>query len=557
MEQSNLHLHSYLVKIFYLGNIIGNLCNIYKVDKGEYMTDLEITLLVISVILFLAFVGYILATFFLPIFKKKKASKQAARIIKDAEVKADHIVKNAQIDGKQTVYEMKQEAEKEIREKKRELQSQEDKLFSREQSIDRRDQALLQKENVLEEKNEQLARRNKEVDKKEITLQEKIDSIISELEKVAQMSLQEARDELFKRVESKVSKEMTAYIKNREDEAKEEADNKARELLAEAMNKYAQEVTTEKTVSVVSLPNDEMKGRIIGREGRNIRSLEQLLGVDLIIDDTPEVITVSCFDPIRREIARRSLEYLIQDGRIQPGRIEEVVEKVKNEIQTLTREAGQEAAFKLGLPRINKELLEYVGRMKFRTSYGQNTYQHSMEVAYLCGMMASELGLDPNIARRCGLLHDIGKSADFELEGSHVEVGVRLAKKYGEPDVVINAIESHHGDVEPKSVYAVLTQAADTLSAARPGARSEILENYVKRIEQLEEICKSYDGVYQSYAMQSGREVRVMVVPEKIDDLQAFKLAQDIRERIENEMTYPGQIKVSVIREYRAVETAK
>ena len=495
--------------------------------------------------------------FFIPFFRKQRASKRAQKIIRDAEIKAEHLTKNAQLDGKQVVYEMKQEADKEIKEKKLEITNLENKLSQREQTIDRRDAALIQKENTLEEKNENLNRRLKELDKKETTLQQKIDSIIAELEKVAQMSTQQARDELFARVESKISQEIAVYIKNKEDEAREQADDRAKELLGLAISKYAQDVTTEKTVSVVALPNDEMKGRIIGREGRNIRTIEQLCGVDLIIDDTPEVITVSCFNPIRREIARLSLESLIKDGRIQPGRIEEIVEKCKNEVQESIHKTGQDVAFKLGLPRINKELLDYVGRLKYRTSYGQNALDHSMEVAYLSGIMAAELGLDQNLARRAGLLHDIGKSVDFEMEGSHVEIGARLAKKYGEPDIVINSIESHHGDVPAKSIIANLVQAADTLSAARPGARSEILENYIKRIEQLEEICSSYDGVYQSYAMQSGRELRVMVIPEKIDDVAAFKLARDIRERIENEMTYPGQIKVSVIREYRAVETAK
>ena len=495
--------------------------------------------------------------FLIPFVRNNIAKNNAKKIIRDAEIKAEHITKNAQLDGKQAVNELKQEANREIHERKQELQQQEKSLQQREQSIDRRDAALLAKENTLDEKNETLNRRLKELDRKEATLQEKIDSIITELEKVAQMSTQEARDELFSRVESKVSKEIAAFIKQKEEEAKEECDAKAKELLGFAVSRYAQDVTTERTVSVVALPSDEMKGRIIGREGRNIRSLEQLLGVDLIIDDTPEVITVSCFNPIRREIARLSLEALIKDGRIQPGRIEEIVEKTKKEVDESIHKAGQEVAFKLGLPRINKELLDYVGRLKYRTSYGQNALDHSVEVAYLCGIMAAELGLDQNLAKRAGLLHDVGKAADFEMDGSHVEIGSRLAKKYGENDVVINAIESHHGDVPAKYVIANLVQAADTLSAARPGARSEILENYIKRIEQLEEICKSYDGVYQSYAMQSGRELRVMVIPEKIDDVGAFKLARDIKERIENEMTYPGQIKVSVIREYRAVETAK
>lgn len=509
------------------------------------------------VALLIGFAIGVLLLFIVPFFKTKKAKKEAEKIIKNAEVKAEQIKKSAHIDAKQTVYELKQEAEKDIRERKQEYQQLENKLAQREANIDRRDSALLQKENVLEEKNETLTRRLKECDRKEANLQQKIDSIIVELEKVAQLSVNEARDVIFERVENKMSQEIAAYIKNKEDEAKTTAVDKANEIISLAINRFSQDAVTEKTVSVVALPNDEMKGRIIGREGRNIRSLEQLLGVDLIIDDTPEVITVSCFNPIRREIARQSLEILIKDGRIQPGRIEEVVSKVQNDIDAIIRKAGEEAAFKLGLTKINKDLLYYVGRLKYRTSYGQNAYDHSMEVAYLAGIMAAELGLDQNLAKRAGLFHDIGKAVDFEQEGSHVELGARLAKKYGEPEVVVNAIESHHGDTEAKFIISNLVMAADTLSAARPGARSEILENYIKRIEKLEEICNSYEGVYQSYAIQSGREVRVMVLPDKIDDLAAFKLARDIRERIEAEMTYPGQIKVSVIREYRAIETAK
>ena len=342
-----------------------------------------------------------------------------------------------------------------------------------------------------------------------------------------------------------------------EEQAEEEAETKARDILALAMSKYSQEVTCERTVSVVSLPSDEMKGRIIGREGRNIKSLESLLGVDIIIDDTPEVLTISCFDPIRRETARMTLDALIKDGRIQPGRIEELYAKCKAEMDSIIKKAGEDAVNRLGLPRIHRELIQYIGRLKFRTSYGQNVLEHSIQVAYLCGIMAAELGLDQNMAKRAGLLHDIGKAADFELEGSHVEVGARLAKKYGEPDVVINAIESHHGDKPAKYVISTLVVAADTLSAARPGARSETLENYIKRIEDLETICKGFDGVSNCFAMQSGREVRVAVIPEKIDDAASYKLARDIRDKIQNEMTYPGQVKVSVIRELRAVEIAK
>lgn len=517
--------------------------------------SLAITLIVVAAVAGIALgVGIF---FLVPYFREKASNKKSLKIIHDAEVKADRIVKNAQIDGKQSVAELKLEAEKEIKEKRNELAQTENRLLQREQNIDRRDSILTNKETLIDQKNDSLTRQINENAKKEKILQEKIDGIINELEKVSNMSIQEARDEIFRRVESKMAQEISVYIKNKEDEANEKCDAKAVEILSLAMSRFAQESTNERTVYAVALPNDEMKGRIIGREGRNIRSLEQLLGVDLIIDDTPEVITISCFNPIRREIARLTLEALIKDGRIQPGRIEELSNKAKKEVEEQIKKAGEEAAFRLGLPRINKELLNYVGRLKYRTSYGQNAYDHSLEVAYLSGIMAAELGLDQNLAKRAGLLHDIGKAADFEVDGSHVEIGARLARKYGEPDVVINAIESHHGDVPANCVISHIVQAADTLSAARPGARSETLESYVKRIEQLEELCKSYDGVYQSYAMQSGREIRVMVIPDKIDDLGAFNLARSIKDRIENEMTYPGQIKVSVIREYRAIETAK
>ena len=493
----------------------------------------------------------------LPNMKAKRAQNNAEKIINDANVKAEKIQKNAQIDAKQTVFEMKQEAEKDIKERKQEIVQQEAKLLQREQSIDARDQALLKKENNLELKEQQIDNQIEENKKKSKVLDEKINSILAELENIGKLTEKDARDEIFRRVEEKEQQNIAKMMKEREEEAEARADEDAKEILCSAIARHAQEVTTERTVSTVTLPSDEMKGRIIGREGRNIKSLEQMLGVDIIIDDTPEAITVSCFNPIRREVATRALNVLIKDGRIQPGRIEEVVAKCQKEVNDTIKKAGEDAVFKLGISNMNKDLVALVGRLKYRTSYGQNQLDHSVETAKLCGAMAAELGLNQQLAKRAGLLHDLGKGLDFEVEGSHIELGARMAKKYGENDLVINAIEAHHGDVQPKSVIAYLVIAADTLSAARPGARSETLETYIKRVEQLESIAKSYDGVSQCYAMQSGREVRVMVVPEKIDDLQTFKLARDIKDRIEKEMTYPGQIKVNVIREYRAQETAK
>lgn len=489
--------------------------------------------------------------------KMKTSEKAAKQILHDAEIKAERLTKTAELDAKQATFEMKQQAQNEIRMMKQEAQLQQNKLDAREEAIDQRDNALLKKENALDAKNDLLDKKIEENEKKSQELTEKIDNIIAELEKVSGMSVKEAHDEIMARVENKMSSEIAAYIKNAEDEAEQTAEAKAKDLLSLACDKYAQEVTTERSVAVISLPTDELKGRIIGREGRNIRVLESTLGVDLVIDDTPEVITISCFDPIRREVARRTLDALVKDGRIQPGRIEEVANKFRNDVQNDCTRAGIDAANRLGLAHINRDLLSILGRLKYRTSYGQNVLQHSIETAYLTGIMAAELGLDQNLARRAGLLHDIGKALDFEQEGSHVQLGAELARKYNEPEVVVNSIESHHGDVPAKSVIAHLVMAADTLSAARPGARSESLENYTKRITKLEEIAKSYEGVQQAYAMQAGREIRVMVIPEKVSDADAIKMAQQIREQIETTMTYPGQIKVSVIREYRATETAK
>lgn len=522
---------------------------------NEMNTGLAIGLMIACLVLGAG----IAALIFILIGRKKVAgaNRTAEQIIKDAKVQVAHMLKNAEIDAKQVAFEIKQKTDNEIRERRGELASEEQKLSLRIQAFEAREAELRQQEKLLEQRKASLEGQIESYKKRQAELDEKIDSIIAELEKVAGMSTQEARKEIMERVESKMAMEIAAYIKNAEEEARDTAQAKAIDLLSLACQKYAQDVTTERNVSVVALPSDEMKGRIIGREGRNIRVLESELGVDLVIDDTPEAITVSCFDPIRREIARRTLEYLVRDGRIQPGRIEEVVAKCRKEVEESSQKYGEEAIFKLGLPRINRELVQYIGRLHYRTSYGQNALTHSMEVAYLTGIMAGELGLDVNLARRAGLLHDIGKAIDFEQEGSHVALGAQLAKKYNEPDVVINSIESHHGDVEARSVIAHLVAAADALSAARPGARSETVETYVKRIEQLEKICKDYDGVAQAYAIQSGREVRVLVQPEKVSDLEAAKLAQDIRDRIESECTYPGQIKVAVIRESRAVETAK
>lgn len=489
--------------------------------------------------------------------KISKANVSAAKIIDDASSKADNLVKEAILDAKTQAYELKLEAEKEIKEQKKEITVLENKLAEREKTIEHKDIVVQGKQDVLEQKVTQLNEREAGIDKLEAELKEKIDNKIVELEHVAAMTASEAKDELFKQVEAKTASEMTAYIKEQEEEARSKATLLARDIIANAINRYSQEEVTERTVSVVALPSEEMKGRIIGREGRNIKALENSTGADLIIDDTPEAITISCFDPVRREIARLSLETLIRDGRIQPGRIEEVVEKTKKELDEVIRKTGEDAAFELGISRIDKDIIMQLGKLKYRTSYGQNALQHSLEVAHLTGIMAAELGLNQAMARRAGLLHDIGKSLDHEMEGSHVELGAKFAKKHGEHPTVVNAIESHHGDVPTTSVISVLVAAADTLSAARPGSRSETIENYIQRLEKLEEMAKSFDGVDRVFAIQAGREVRIMVKPDKVDDLTSHKIARDIKEKIETELTYPGHIKVTVIREIRASEVAK
>ena len=489
--------------------------------------------------------------------KISKANADAKTIVEEANTKADNLIKEATLDAKTKAYEYKLEAEKEAKQQRLELTKFENKLLQREQNIDRRDISLQRKEDALEARSQQLNKKKAELEVKEEKLQHQIDEKVAELEKIAAMSAQEAKAELFKQVEQRMETEVTAYIKEQEDEAKTKASLFAKDIIANALNRYSQEEVIERTVSVVALPSEEMKGRIIGREGRNIKAIENATGVDLIIDDTPEVITLSCFDPIRREVARLSLETLIHDGRIQPGRIEEVVAKTKKDLDDTILKAGQDAVFELGLSKMNKELVMMIGKLKYRTSYGQNALQHSIEVAHFAGIMASELGLNQQLAKRAGLLHDLGKAVDHEMEGSHVELGAKFAKKFGENATVINAIESHHGDVPATSIIAVLISAADTLSAARPGSRSEKIENYIQRLEKLEEMAKSFDGVDRVYAIQAGREIRIVVKPDKVDDLASHKIARDIKTKIEEELTYPGHIKVTVIREIRASEIAK
>lgn len=485
-------------------------------------------------------------------------NKQKAKLIlEEAEIKAKNTVKQAVLDGKTQVYDLKLQAEKEIKELKGELNELENKLSRRENSLNNRDENLINKEKNLEQKLKKAEEKNIQLSKMEEDLQARINGQIALLERVSNLSAEDAKKELMEVVERKISREVDVYIKEKEDEAHRMAEIKSREILALAIQRFSQEEVIERTVSIVNLPTEEMKGRIIGREGRNIRALEQATGVDLIIDDTPETITVSCFNPIRREIARVSLETLIRDGRIQPGRIEEVVKKKTAEIEQIMLKAGEEAIFKLKIGKMDKELVKLLGRMKFRYSYGQNGLAHSMEVAHLAGIMAAELGLNQQLAKRAGLLHDIGKALDFEMDGTHVELGVKVAKKYNENEIVINAIASHHGDVPATHLISNIVAAADTLSAARPGARHEGLENYIQRLEQLENVANSFEGVEKSYAIQAGREVRVMVVPEKVNDDRMHMIAREIREKIENELTYPGQIKVTVIREVRANEVAK
>lgn len=481
----------------------------------------------------------------------------AARIIEEAEQKAEILKKEALLQAKDKFYQEKSEFEKETIEKRQELQNLERRVSQKESHLDK-------KLELLESKDEDLARREKTLLQQERTIQEhekKVAALLEkqriQLESIAKITSEEAKRLLMESMENEAKHESAKRIKRIEEEAREQADKKAKEIISLAIQRYAGDYVAERTVSVVNLPNEEMKGRIIGREGRNIRALEAATGVDLIIDDTPEAVILSGFNPIRREIARISLERLVSDGRIHPARIEEIVQKVEQEVETSVREAGEQAIFDVGVHGIHPELVKLVGRLKYRTSYSQNVYQHSLEVAFLCGTMASELGINVKHAKRAGLLHDIGKAVDHEVEGSHGKIGADLARKYGESPVIVHSILAHHEEEKPESILDVLVEAADALSGARPGARREMLETYVKRLEDLEKIAQSFQGVEKSYAIQAGREIRVIVQPERISDEDATVLSREIARKIEKDMTYPGTIKVTVIREMRAVETAK
>lgn len=519
---------------------------LYRVWKGDTMPD------IIGIIIG-AVVGVVIGVIIgrvLILSSIKKKAQEADTILEQARNKAESIMREAKVEAKDEALRLRQEAEKERKERQKDLRDVENRLQQREQSIDRRSSSIEKREN-------QLSQQQSDIDKRRSKLEREEKQMAVRLEQIAGMSQQEAKTELLNTLRDEVVHESAAIIRDSEARTKAEADKTARSILSLAMQRIASDHTIENTVATIHIPSDDLKGRIIGREGRNIRSFEQITGTNLIIDDTPESVTISCFDPVRREIGRLTMENLISDGRIHPARIEEMFKKAESLVMQRVQEAGEQATFDVGIHDIHPELVQTLGRLRYRTSYGQNVLNHSLEVAYLCGVMASELGLDPIPAKRAGLLHDIGKAIDREVEGNHASIGADLARRFGESDAIVHSIEAHHNDVEPSSVIDVLVQAADAISAARPGARKESFDAYIKRLEKLEEIAMSYDGVERTYAIQAGREVRVMVQPDIVDEDRTVVLAHDIAQRIENEMQYPGQVKVIVIRESRAVGIAK
>ena len=482
--------------------------------------------------------------------KLGSAEQEAKRLVDLAKIEAENLKKEEIIKAKEEIMNSRKELDQEIKERRGEVQKQEARMIQKEESLDRRSDNFEKKEQDLE-------RRMQDVEKRKQDVESLYDEQIAKLQEIASLTKEEAKEKLLKEVEKDIVTEKATMIRESEQKAKEEATKNAKELLTYAIQKCAADHSQETTVSIVALPNDDMKGRIIGREGRNIKALETLTGVDLIIDDTPEAVVLSGFDPLRREVAKIALEKLIDDGRIHPAKIEEMVEKAKQEVEETIKSEGERAVLETGVIGLHPDLVKLIGKLKYRTSYGQNVLNHSIEVSNLARIMADELGLDQKIARRAGLLHDIGKALDHDMEGTHVEIGVEILKKYKENPIVINAVEAHHGDVEPQSMEAVLVQAADAISASRPGARRETLEAYIKRLQNLEEIADSFEGVEKSFAIQAGREVRILVKPDKISDDQMTILARDVAKRVENEMDYPGQIKVNVIRETRVVDYAK
>ena len=514
--------------------------------KGEHMPG--IVWLIIGAIVGIA-LGFVITRYVINA-STKKAAQEADDMIADAKRQAETMRKEAVLEAKDQALKLKQEAEAENKERMKEVRAAENRVSQREESLDRRVESLDAREHQISSLQGQIERRERDVAQVEQEASQR-------LERIAGMTPEEAKNELLTSLKDEVAHESAAIIRDAEAQAKAEADKKSRMILSLAIQRVAADHSAENTVSTIHIPSDDLKGRIIGREGRNIRSFEQLTGTNLIIDDTPECVTISCFDPVRREIGRVTMENLIADGRIHPARIEEMFGKAEQYVNQRVREAGEQAAFDTGIHDLHPELVRTLGRLRYRTSYGQNVLNHSLEVAYLSGVMASELGLDPIPAKRAGLLHDLGKAVDHEVEGSHAVIGADLARRFGERPEIVHAIEAHHSDVEPNSVLDVLVQAADAVSAARPGARKETLDAYVKRLEKLEEIANSYKGVERTYAIQAGREVRVMVEPEVVDEAQTVVLAHDIAHRIESEMQYPGQVKVVVIRESRAIGIAK